>query len=350
MKHRLLLLGLLGLGVCALACDSASPVAPTGTVLSVTANPTRIGLSGGTSRITVTGFKPDGNPLNPGTRVLVSTDLGNLFHETTGELVTTIEVGSDGQAVALLRGDGRAGTATVTATLTTGGEASATATVQVGEADTSQPSVVISANPTTIAVGGLSRISMLGRNSDNTPVSAGQRIRLTANLGTLVADGGDANSPTIDSVLTDANGEAFATFVAGDRGGTGSVSAILGTSDEFSVSIDIRNAIDSLFLSASSQTIGRTTEGSDIEFTAILQDAQGEPVTGTIVNFLSQRGTFDNNAVASNSQGVAQATLTVRAIDVQFIPENGTFRVTATATSEGNTREDSIDITVLGAP
>ncbi len=58
----------------------------------------------------------------------------------------------------------------------------------------------------------------------------------------------------------------------------------------------------------------------------------------------------NNNAVASNSQGVAQAILTVRAIDVQDIPENGTFTVTATATSEGNTRSDSVDITVLGAP
>ena len=350
MKHRFLLLGLLGLCAGALACDSASPVAPSGSVLSVTANPTQIPLTSGSSRITVTGFKPDGNPLNPGTRILVSTDLGNLFHETSGEQVTTIEVGADGQAVALLRGDGRAGPATVTATLTTGGEASATATVTIGATDTDRPSLIIGANPTTIAVGALSRISLLGRNSDNTPVSAGQRIRLTANLGTLVADGGNANSPTISSVTTDSNGEAFATFVAGDRGGTGGVSAILGTSDEVSVSIDIRNAIDSLFLSASSQTIGRTTDGSTIEFTAVLQDAQGEPVTGTIVNFLSERGSFNNNAVASNSQGVAQATLTVRAIDVQDIPENGTFQVTATATSEGNTRSDSIDITVLGAP
>lgn len=347
MKHRFLLLGLCA---CILACDSASPVAPTGTVLSLTANPTKIGLSGNSSRITVTGFKPDGNPLNPGTRVLVSTDLGNLFHETTGEPVTTIDVASDGQAVALLRGDGRNGSAMVTATLTTGGEATATAAVQIGEEDTSRPSVVITANPTTIAVRALSRISLLGRNSDNTPVSAGERIRLTADLGTLVADGGNENSPTVSSVLTDVNGEAFATFVAGDRGGNGEVRAILRTSDEVTVMINIRNAIDSLFLSASSQTIGRVTDGATIDFTAILQDAQGEPVTGTIVNFLSERGTFNNNAVASNSQGVAQATLTVRAMDVQDIPENGTFRVTASATSEGNTRDDSINITVLGAP
>ncbi len=349
MRHRLL-----SLSVCAcalLACDSANPVAPTGSVLSVNASPTQISLSGTSSRITVTGFKPDGNPLNPGTQILVSTDLGDLFDAaSSGNLISTIEVGGNGQAIAYLRGDGRPGPATVTAVLTTGGEATDTATVQIGSPDTSQPTVVISANPTTIAVRALSRISLLGRNSDNTPVSAGQRIRLTSDLGTLVEDGGDGNSPTIDSVDTDANGEAFVTFVAGERGGGGQVSAILGTSAEESVSITIRDAIDSLFLNSSKNTVDRIEEGDTVVFTATLQDAQGEPVSGTIVNFTSQRGTFSDNAVPSNAQGEAQAMLTVRRNDVQDILENGTFRVTATATSEGNTRTGTVDITVLGSP
>ncbi len=348
MKHRYLLLALCA---CALACDSASPVAPSGTVLSVNANPTQIGLSSGTSTITVTGFKPDGNPLNPGTQILVSTDIGDLFSSAAGgDLVSTLEVGSNGRATTYLRGDGRGGSATVSATLTTGGEASASAVVQIGETSESKPTLIISANPTTIAVRALSRISLLGRNSDSTPVSSGQRIRLTSDLGTLVADGGNENSPTIDSALTDANGEAFAIFVAGDRGGTGEVRALMGTSDEVSVSITIRDAIDSLFLSGSKNTVDRIEAGDTIVFTATLQDAQGEPVSGTIVNFTSQRGSFSDNAVPSNAQGEAQATLTVRRDDVQDIPQNGTFNVTATATSEGNTRTQTVTITVLGAP
>src|SRR5687768_5394677 len=43
------------------ACDKATPVAPAGTILSVSANPSRIGLNG-TSTVTVFGRKPDGNP------------------------------------------------------------------------------------------------------------------------------------------------------------------------------------------------------------------------------------------------------------------------------------------------
>jgi len=346
MKNRLLLLGLL---VCALGCDSASPVAPSGSVLSITANPTQINLNGGTARITVTGFKPDGNPLNPGTQLVMSTDIGDLVDPSTGALISVIEVAGNGQALALLRADGRPGTAMVTATLTTGGDATAMATVQIGETPDSQQTVIISANPTTIAVRAPSRISLLGRNSDNTPVSSGERFRLTSDLGVIVADGGNSNSPPIDSVLSNSNGEAFVTYIAGDRGGTGEVRALLGRSEEVMIAITIRDAIDSLFLSPETQTIQRSDEGVMITFTATLRDAQGEPVSGTLVNFDS-RGSFDNNAPTSDSNGIATATLTVRRIDLQDIPENGSFTVTATAISEGNQRSDSSEIIVLGAP
>lgn len=347
MKHRLLFLALCA---CVLACDSANPVAPTGSVLSINANPTQISLSGSSSQITVTGFKPDGNPLNPGTQVLVGTDVGNLFDAASGgNLVSTIEVGGNGQAVAFLRGDGRTGSATVTATLTTGGEASATATVQIGETDTSRPTVVIDANPTIIPTNGVSRINMLGRNSDNSPVGAGQRIRLTADLGTLVRDGGGVGDPVVSEALTDANGEAFVTFIAGDRAGMGEVSAILGTSEESTVSITIRSALDSLDLTANPQTIQRLDAGETIELQVVVNDAQGLPIPSVLIRF-NTLGSLSNNPVPTNSQGVAEATLTVRAIDVQAIPENGTFTITATGTSEGVELTDSETVTVLGMP
>ena len=357
MKQRFLLLGLLACVLAAgLACDSASPVAPSGTVLSVNANPSQIGLSSGASTITVTGFKPDGNPLNPGTQLLVSTDLGDLYDAATGgTLVSSLEIGSGGRAIAYLRSDGRGGTATVTATLTTGGEASATASVQIGETAESQPTLVISANPTTIAIERTSRISLLGRNSDNTPVSAGQRIRLTADFGKVVEDGGDLNSSAIDSVVTDANGEAFATFVAGDRGGTGVVRAILGTSEEVSVDININDVIDSLQLLSDTTNVRRLEctamgGGEVIGFTAIVQDAQGRPLVGTTVTFDPGRGTFNNAVVASNNQGQALATLTVCSDQLQSDPNGFEFTVTASATSEGRTERDTVTMTVLGDP
>lgn len=332
------------------SCDSANPVAPQGTVLTVTANPLQIGLNG-QSIITVTGFRPDGNPLFPGTQVLLSTDRGTLqpLDESVPGGVSVVEVDERGQAMARLLADGRTGEATVEASLTSGGDAgTASVTVQIGLSEENRPSLLISANPSEIAVQQTSRISLLGRNADNTPVGAGQRIRLTADLGTLRAPG-VAESSTI-AVFTDSDGEASATFVAGNRGGAGAVFATMGSSEEVSVGIDIRDAIASLFLSASKQTIQRLDAGDMVTFTAILQDATGEPVSGTIVNFESERGSFNNIAVASNSQGQATATLTVRRIDVQDLPENATFTVRATATAEGNTETDSVTLTILGAP
>ena len=362
MKYRLLLLALCA---CALACDSANPVAPTGTVLSISANPSQIALNG-QSTITVTGFKPDANRLNPGTQIILSTSLGNLFHPTAGQQISIVEIDGSGQGLAILRGDGRAGSATVNATLSTSGGgggggggdggssapttgASASVTVQIGQTDDSRPTVVIDANPTIIPTSGVSRINMLGRNSDNSPVGAGQRIRLTADLGTLVRDGGRVGDPVINEVLTDANGEASASFIAGDRAGTGEVSAILGTSEESTVSITIRSALASLDLDANPQTIQRLDAGETIELQVVVNDAQGSPIPSVLIRF-DTLGSLSNNPVPTNSQGIAESTLTVRAIDVQAVPMNGTFTIRATGTSEGVELEDTEVITVLGSP
>ena len=351
MKNRLLLLGLCA---CALACDSASPVAPSGTVLSISANPTQISLSGESSTITVTGFKPDGNSLNPGTQILIATDVGDLFHPQTGERVSIIEVAGNGQAVALLRGDGRTGSATVTATLTTGGEATATATVTIGETPESQPSLIISANPSTVAVLTTSLISILARAADGSALGADQRIRLTSDLGDLACEESFCDQPlaaNCTAVCTDQNGEAQATFTAGDRGGTGLVSALLGTSEEVSVSIEIRAALNSLALTANPTSIQRLdAPGAQVALEAVLLDAQGEAVPSTLVIFDTPFGSLNNSSVLSNSQGVARAILTVTATDVVTVGEGASFTVTASATSEGETRGDSVDIVVQGAP
>lgn len=110
MRRRVLPLvaiyGLLaGLG----ACDVAdNPIAPTGSVLNITAMPTRI-QTNQTSTLTVTGFRPDGNPLSSGIQLRLSTTLGSVPRE--------LFVGSNGRATALLTPDGRTGRATVTAVL-----------------------------------------------------------------------------------------------------------------------------------------------------------------------------------------------------------------------------------------
>ena len=48
------------------ACDSVNPVAPEGSVLSVSVSPTFIELTG-VAEVTVVARKPNGQPVNPGT-------------------------------------------------------------------------------------------------------------------------------------------------------------------------------------------------------------------------------------------------------------------------------------------
>ena len=327
-------------------CDSLdNPVAPTGSTLFVSASPTQIDLAG-QSTITIRGFRPDGTPLPPDTQITVTTDLGTIqpFDGVVPGGTSVVEVDRDGVARARLVADGRAGTATVTVSAP-GGETSATVLVLIGEDPSTRPTLVMNANPSTIPVLSTSLISILGRNSDGTAVAEDQRIRLTADLGDLKC----GNAPCSE-VLTDENGEAEVTFVAGDRGGTGFVRAILGSSDEASVEINIRDAVASIFLSADVQSIQRVETGTNVNLLALLQNAQGEPVSGSSVLFESERGTLSDNRVVSNAQGESTSILTVTADDVRSIEENGTFEVKATVTSEGVTRVDTLDITVLGAP
>lgn len=336
---RILLIGPMLL-VVGTACDSANPVAPPGTSLTVVASPSQISLTG-TSTITVRGFKPDGNPLNPGTVVIVTTDLGTL-------VATNLQAGSDGTATTTLVADGRPGTATITVVVTTGGDATASTTVQVGQTAESRPTLVMTASPTTINVGGESIISILGRNADNTPVGSGNRIRLTADLGMLVPITGDANSEPISEATTDSNGEAQVKYIAGDRSGQGSITAILGTSDQVAISITINNTIESLSLLADRSSIDRVDGGTSINLTAIALDRQGNGVTVLVI--FESIGSFSNDAVTTNSSGRAPTVLTVARDDLLSIPQNGTFRIRASATTEGQTREAFVDITVLGAP
>lgn len=105
----------------AAGCDSgSSPVAPTGATLAVSANPTRIGVTG-TSQITVLAHETSGAPVRTGTEIRFTTTLGSIEQ--------VVGTDPDGVARAVLRADGRPGTATVTVS---SGTATPTAALTVG--------------------------------------------------------------------------------------------------------------------------------------------------------------------------------------------------------------------------
>ena len=183
-------------------CDKASPVAPSGSILAVSANPTRIALNG-TSTITIIGRKPDGNPLNPGTEIHLSATLGSI-----PSIVTT---NGSGTATATFQSNGRLGTARISAAVGTAPAGGGTTTdtpppstptsasidVQVGSVTTT---IILQPTPTTLpATGGNVALLAVLRDDNGQPI-ANQGVNFTTELGTLASRG--------NTVMTNASGVA----------------------------------------------------------------------------------------------------------------------------------------------
>ena len=305
------------------ACDSASPTAPAGTVLTVTASPSRIDLNG-TSQISVIGRKPDGNPLNEGTEIRLSTSLGTIE--------PIVEVDETGTARATLVADGRTGTATVEAT-TGDGSATASVDVQIGESQDTQPELIVNVSPNNIPVQGTAEVTITAREPDGTPVAAGRTVILTTTLGDL-----DPARPA-----TQADGTAQSTLLAGNQSGTATITAILGSSPPATAQVTIRDAATDISLQANPQTI--PDAAASITLTAFVTNAQGQGFQGAPVTYRSQRGTLATTGVVfTNSNGVAENTLNLT--EGQIGPGD-TFEVTAeTPDGEGNLIPATIVITV----
>lgn len=188
------------------ACDKASPVAPDGTTVSLSANPSQVSSTTGASTITAIVRKANGTPVVRGTEVRFATNLGSVE--------TLAETDNDGIARVTLRGDGRQGTATVTASVggtvttpptttpPTGGGTTQTAggsSVEV-EIGLSSGSIVLQPTPTFVGVtGGTINLVALVRDSRGQPL-AGAGVNFTTDLGRLNSGGRIVN--------TDSNGQA----------------------------------------------------------------------------------------------------------------------------------------------
>jgi hypothetical protein len=306
-----------------LGCDKASPVAPSGTTLSVSANPSSISLNG-TSTITVIGRQPNGNPLNPGTEVRFSADRGSI------DPLATIQSG--GVATATFHSDNRSGTAHITAatgaagtgTSGSGGTSSATVDIQVGLSSGDKPTLIVSVSPSTVPVNGTSTVTVIARNADGSPAAAGQPVILTTNLGSITP-----NRP-----LTQSDGTATATLKAGAQSGTATVSAVFGSSDAASATVTIRDAAVDMVLDPRSISIPST--GGDITFTVFVTNTQGQPFQGATVTFSTQgvRATYDGgtNIAITDTSGSARKTLTIAQKDLV-----GVKSFTVTASTPGPT-------------
>lgn len=141
-------------------CDKASPVAPSGSTISLSASPARIDSINGSTTVVATVLRANGQPVNPGTQVRFSTNLGRIDE--------VVETDSSGTARATLRGDGRLGTAKVRAT--TGNVATpAELDVEIGRP---ARTVTLQANPTNLpSTGGRVTLIAVVRDSQGQPLS-----------------------------------------------------------------------------------------------------------------------------------------------------------------------------------
>lgn len=224
----------LGLLLCAAllfgaACDSANPVAPQGTILTITASPTQIATFGN-AVIRVVALKPNGTPVSPETVIRLST--------TLGDIEATVETDDQGEALATLRGTGRRGTATVTAS--TGSAEPVTVDVLIGF---NASAISLQATPSSVPeTGGEVELVALVRDDQGQGLD-GAEVNFRTDVGTLESGG--------SLVSTDTGGEARDRLLVS----SGDLDALTG--DSFQVEAEVGGSSGNLVSSNTTITVQR---------------------------------------------------------------------------------------------
>ncbi len=170
------------------ACDKTSPVAPSGTLITISANPDRI-PSDGSAEIRVVALRPNGTPVSRGTLIRLTTTLGTI--------PPSVGVDERGEALAMLQAAGQFGVATVSAN--TGGSETATIDVQLG---LSPASVTVQVTPNSVPeTGGEADLLAIVRDDRGQPLEKAE-VNFRTEIGTLDS-GGTLISTGADGTASD---------------------------------------------------------------------------------------------------------------------------------------------------
>ncbi|GMR22697.1 MAG: hypothetical protein BMS9Abin37_1065 [Acidobacteriota bacterium] len=244
------------------ACKPVPLTAPGGASFTITANPTSIPAAGGTSTITIVMFKaPEdgGGTVADGTQIFLTTNLGVIEER----VATTI-----GIARATLRSNGRAGTATITAT--SGTVTAEPVTVEVG----ANINILLTANPPTVSPPDFTtELVATVFDNDNNRV-ADVPIIFTTTAGALASQG--------TSLRTNANGQAS------DR---------LTLLNEASATVTVFSGQ----VASNAVTVSRGTEPGPV--VASISPASGQP--GETLNVTIDGLNFQPGAVVSFGEGIS---------------------------------------------
>ena len=186
------------------ACDKAPLLAPTNSTISVSATTRTLPL-GGSTEVTAYVIESAGTPVQNGTAVRFTTNLGRVDPievETHNGLATTTFFAGDASGVAEVRAQSGAAGSGGSTTPSTGSSSTTTTTsanvVQITIGAAAVEAVTISANPSTVSANGgtVDVIALV--------TGAGGRA-VTGVTVTFAADRGTLSSTT---AVTDANGQA----------------------------------------------------------------------------------------------------------------------------------------------
>jgi len=157
------------------SCDPGTATAPEGAILRISAQPTRISKDG-TSDVTVQLVRANGAVVNPGTEVRLSSTIGTID--------PVVHTDSTGTAHATLTGDGRVGTATITAY--SGAVDPVTVDIAVGSL---AASVRLQVTPSSVPeTGGILDLLALVRDDQGQPLPDAT-VNFTSQVGTLASGG-----------------------------------------------------------------------------------------------------------------------------------------------------------------
>jgi adhesin/invasin len=285
-------------------CGKANPVAPSGSTITLSANPAVLSSPTGTSTITAVVRKPNGT---------VAAGVDVRFTTTIGTIDVLKQTDSGGIATATLHGDGRPGTASVNAVVDGGATATALMVPIGGGAKT----ITLEAVPANIpSGGGTTKLIAIVRDATGQP-AAGVAVNFSTNLGTLASKGGFRT--------TNGSGEAMDTLTIAPSDVTNQTSLMVtataaapdGTLQTATATISLvnPNAAASITLSADPGSISASKASNTITLTAVVLNSVGSGIDGANVLFTTTFGQLSTvGPVTTKNGGIATNTLTVGAV------------------------------------
>ncbi len=321
----------------AAGCGKASPTAPSGSTLTLNINPTTVTSARGTALATATLIRPNGTP-DPGAQVTFNTTLGSFSP-------VVVATKNNGTASSTLTGSGLAGTAKVTAF--SGAVMASEVDVMIGSLGAS---ITLQASPATLSAslppaGAKVNLVAVVRDATGLP-EPGEEVNFTTTVGTLRSGGGlvstDATGKATDLLTvkpTDISTQTTIVVGADTANGMGAIQNAM-----FTINI-LTNAAATIVVSGNPTTL--PASGGNVNLTALVRDAIGNPVANVGVSFATTIGTFQSSGT---SQGAIQTSGTDGTVTDTLVVQPQTAAtsgaVTASAPGAGGSLISSTPLTI----